>query len=353
MAAKFFTPPLRGKLARALGNNRYITQGDLGTLWIEFAPNLDEPDVGKPKKALEMVKAITSKFDADHQFVKLVNTVYYYDPYGPERRNEGQEFDDLEKELESSGFILSGQSVDLPETANLPRPEHPAKDCGDSWHHDTKSNDPESSTPEWGKPWPTVSNINNASEGNMQKRNIDPRTVFIVHGRDLKTKNTLERFLRHVDALPLTWAEARHLTNKPSPSTMEIVKAGLMNAQAVVVLFTPDDQARLNKHFVKSNDRSSEKELTGQARQNVILEAGMALALDESRTILVRKGTTRPISDIEGVHWIDLKDNWEDRKILLNALEAAKVAVRNAVNIMDEHIGFFEDPAPKTSHTAN
>lgn len=123
-----------------------------------------------------------------------------------------------------------------------------------------------------------------------------------------------------------------------------------MNAQAVVVLFTPDDQARLNKRFIKSSDRSPEKELTGQARQNVILEAGMALAMDDQRTVLVRKGFTRPISDIEGVHWIDLKDNWDDRQILLNALEAAKVAIRRNVNIMDESIGFFEDPVSKTSN---
>ena len=71
--------------------------------------------------------------------------------------------------------------------------------------------------------------------------------------------------------------------------------------------------------------------------------------MDDQRTILVRKGFTRPISDIEGVHWIDLKDNWDDRQILLNALEAANVAVRRNVNIMDESIGSFENHVPKTS----
>ncbi|GAA2955470.1 nucleotide-binding protein [Glutamicibacter bergerei] len=348
MTAEFFTPALRSKLARALGSNQYITHNDLGALWIEFAPKIEEPSVSKPKKALEMVKAITAKFDADHQFVKLVNTVYYEDPYGAERRNEGQEFDDLEKELERLGFILSDQSVALPATANSSPPEKPAQNWVASWR-DTKANDSESSTPEWMKPWPRVNNINEISEERMQKLNLDPRRVFIVHGRDLDSKNTLERFLKHVDALPLTWTDARQLTNKPSPSTLEIVKAGLMNAQAVVVLFTPDDQARLDKQFVKPSDRSPEKELTGQARQNVILEAGMALAMDDQRTILVRKGFTRPISDIEGVHWIDLKDNWDDRQILLNALEAANVAVRRNVNIMDESIGSFENHVPKTS----
>jgi len=349
MTAEFFTPALRGKLARALGSNPYITQNDLGALWLEFAPKISEPGVSKPKKAIELVKVITAKFDADHQFVQLINTVYFEDPYGLERRNEGQEFDNLEKELERSGFILGDHSVALPAISNSSGSEKATQDWGGSWPN-TKTTDPDSPTPEWMKPWPGTNNTNETSEERMQKNDIDPRRVFIVHGRDLESKNTLERFLKHVDALPLTWTDARQLTNKPSPSTLEIVKAGLMNAQAVVVLFTPDDQARLNKRFIKSSDRSPEKELTGQARQNVILEAGMALAMDDQRTILVRKGFTRPISDIEGVHWIDLKDNWDDRQILLNALEAAKVAIRRNVNIMDESIGFFEDPVSKTSN---
>ena len=73
------------------------------------------------------MKAITAKFDADHQFVKLVNTVYYEDPYGAERRNEGQEFDDLEKELERLGFILSDQSVAYPQPQIHLRPRNQHK----------------------------------------------------------------------------------------------------------------------------------------------------------------------------------------------------------------------------------
>lgn len=73
-------------------------------------------------------------------------------------------------------------------------------------------------------------------------------------------------------------------------------------AQAVVVLFTPDDKARLDPRLLQSYDGADEREFTGRARQNVLLEAGMALGIAQERTVMVRFGRPRRISDIEGVN---------------------------------------------------
>lgn len=182
----------------------------------------------------------------------------------------------------------------------------------------------------------------------MQAQTRDPRKVFIVYGRDTKTRDTLGRFLRHLDAWPIDWIEARKLAGKASPTTMDVVEAGLSNAQAIIVLFTPDDEARLKNDYHKSDDGVHETHVTGQARQNVILEAGMALGMARQRTILVRRGKTRDISDIAGINWIDLTDSWEDRQILVDALKHAGVAIKTDRNLNDPSIGSFVEKFPKT-----
>ena len=124
----------------------------------------------------------------------------------------------------------------------------------------------------------------------------DARDVFVVHGRNEKVRRALFDFLRSIDLHPLEWDELVKQTGKGSPYVGEILDAAFSGAQAVVVLFTPDDEVRLKKQFQANNDLTHETELTGQARPNVLFEAGMALARNQSRTILVELGTLRPFS---------------------------------------------------------
>jgi predicted nucleotide-binding protein len=163
----------------------------------------------------------------------------------------------------------------------------------------------------------------------------DPRKIFIVHGRDIATRDQLIKFLKHIDTWPISWTEARKATGKPSPTTLEIVATGLKMAQAVVVLFTPDDRAQLLPRFLQPHDGIDERELTGQARQNVLLEAGMALGMAPERTVLVRYERPRRISDIEGVNWITLSDSYEDRRALVDAMTNAGVLVDERRNLVD------------------
>ena len=140
----------------------------------------------------------------------------------------------------------------------------------------------------------------------------------------------------------MEWSEARRLTGKPNPYVGEILDAGFLNAQAVLVLFTPDDEARLIEHFIKADDELHEKQLTPQPRQNVTFEARMAMGKFPERTVLVQIGKVRPMSDISGLHILRLDGSTKSRQDLAERLKNAGCAVK-IENRTDWHtVGNFE-----------
>ena len=151
----------------------------------------------------------------------------------------------------------------------------------------------------------------------------ETRIVFVVHGRNIFARDALFSFLRSIGLEPLEWNKAVQATGKPSPYTGEILDAAFSRAHAIVVLFTPDDEARLNVQFRTTSDPPHETELTGQARPNVLFEAGMAMARDQDRTILIELGDLRPFSDIAGRHTIRLNNSSRRRQELAQRLQAA------------------------------
>jgi hypothetical protein len=94
-------------------------------------------------------------------------------------------------------------------------------------------------------------------------------------------------------------------------------------AKAAVVLMTPDDEARLKEEFWQQTDGESEKEFTGQPRQNVLFEAGMALGLYEDRTVIVELGRLRPMSDTLGRHVVRMNGSIPTRQELALRLRTA------------------------------
>ena len=147
--------------------------------------------------------------------------------------------------------------------------------------------------------------------------------VFVVHGRNAEARNALYEFLRCIGLRPLEWPEAVDATGKPAPYVGDILDSVFSRAHAVVVLFTPDDEARLKEQFRTDSDPSHEAELTGQARPNVLFEAGMAMARHQERTVLVELGTLRPFSDIAGRHAVRMDNSTPRRQDLAQRLEAA------------------------------
>ena len=149
------------------------------------------------------------------------------------------------------------------------------------------------------------------------------RDIFVVHGRNLKARDALFDFLRAIDLHPLEWSEAVQATGKASPYIGEILDAAFSRAHAVIVLLTPDDEARLSKHLQAEGDPPHETELTGQARPNVLFEAGMAMAGNQDRTVLVELGRLRPFSDVAGRHAIRLDNSSQLRQELAQRLKLA------------------------------
>jgi len=156
----------------------------------------------------------------------------------------------------------------------------------------------------------------------------DPRNVFVVHGRNEKLRMDLFSFLRAIGLKPIEFSEAVKLTGKASPYIGEILDAAFRNAGAVVVLLSPDDEARLKVEFQNSGDPAYEKQLTAQPRQNVLFEAGLAFGYKPNRTILVKVGELRPFSDIYGRYEVRLTNEGTRRQELASRLHDAGYDVK-------------------------
>jgi hypothetical protein len=130
-------------------------------------------------------------------------------------------------------------------------------------------------------------------------------------------------FLRAIGLQPLEWSQAVAATGEGTPYVGRILDEAFSIAQAVVVLMTPDDEARLRKQFQKDHDEPYENQLTGQARPNVLFEAGMAMGRDERRTVVVQVGNLRPFSDVGGRHVVRLNNSGPKRQELADRLKTA------------------------------
>ena len=106
---------------------------------------------------------------------------------------------------------------------------------------------------------------------------IEPSSrVYVVHGRDERIRIDIFSFLRAIGLDPIEWTEAVRMTGKGSPFVGEILDTAFANAQAIVVVMTPDDEAKLRDQYISEGDPQYEKTLTPPARPNVLFEAGLA-----------------------------------------------------------------------------
>jgi CheY-like chemotaxis protein/predicted nucleotide-binding protein len=145
------------------------------------------------------------------------------------------------------------------------------------------------------------------------------RRVFIVYGRNSDAHSAMVLFLRALKLDPLDFDEVRaDLGGAPFIGT--IVSRGMQEAQAVIVLLTPDERASLCPNFVIAGDHGQDLDRL-QPRPNVLLEAGMALGINERRTILVTIGNVSLPSDLHGRYAVALDNSVISRDKLKSALQ--------------------------------
>jgi len=142
----------------------------------------------------------------------------------------------------------------------------------------------------------------------------------------LQARDSMFAFLRAVGLKPIEWDQAVALTGKGSPYIGEVLDVAFDDAQAIVVLLTPDDIAYIRSEYA-SDEEDPELTPRGQARPNVLFEAGMAMGRNADRTLLVEMGDLRPFSDVGGRHALRLSDSPQSRKSLAERLRTAGCSV--------------------------
>lgn len=156
----------------------------------------------------------------------------------------------------------------------------------------------------------------------------DGRTIFLVHGRDHQVRDAMAQFLRSLDLKVIEWEQAVGMTGEPNPYIGDVINAGLEAADGVVVLATPDDIVRLDPALADAGH--PELDEARQPRQNVIYEAGMAMALAPTRTLIVATAGTKILSDIAGRHLAYLDNSSQSRKRLIGRLQTMGLRVDDA-----------------------
>ncbi|MEY9886545.1 putative nucleotide-binding protein [Catenulispora sp. MAP12-49] len=153
------------------------------------------------------------------------------------------------------------------------------------------------------------------------------RNVFVVHGRDMQVATAMFDLLRALDLVPLEWEQLVAATGHAVPFLGDVVHRAPRQAQAALVLFTPDDVVMLHRDLHGPGEALHETRRTCQPRPNVLIELGMVLAVYPERTVLVEVGGIRPIADIAGRNFIHFDGSQHAVWKLADRLKVAGCAV--------------------------
>ena len=170
------------------------------------------------------------------------------------------------------------------------------------------------------------------------------KSIFVVHGRNDRLRIAMFEYLRALGLHPLEWTEIKEQTEGLNPYIGDILETGFSKAQAVVVMLTGDDEARLTEECRRKYDIAEECELRPQPRPNVLFEAGIAMARFPKATILVQVGQLRGMSDIAGRHLLRMDNSRAARTELAKALQKAGCEIEIERNNRWVDAGNFDIP---------
>jgi len=167
-------------------------------------------------------------------------------------------------------------------------------------------------------PAPAVTHAEAAPDPTVE---VTPAKIFLVHGRDDGTKNTVARFLERRAGLEVIILSERLNAGRSILTKFTEESAG---ADFAVVLMTGDDLAALKPEFTGGRPQNP----TPRARQNVVFEMGFFIGkLGVDRVcVLVPPGVEKP-SDYDGVVYVPLDDQEGWQRRLITELHGANVPV--------------------------
>ena len=127
--------------------------------------------------------------------------------------------------------------------------------------------------------------------------NVKSKQVFVVHGRDLQSRDELVLLLKQEFELePIVLMDK----SNQSKTVIEKFEKNTLNVGYAFVILTPDDIGYLNEKSQKPKPR---------ARENVLLELGYFIGkLGRDNVCCIRKGDPLLPSDLHGIVDIPFKE---------------------------------------------
>ncbi len=173
-------------------------------------------------------------------------------------------------------------------------------------------------------------------------------TVFVVHGRDSKVRDAMYQFLGALGLKPQEMGHAIRSVRRAggNPYVNDVVNKIMEQAEAIVVLLTPDDEVKLKDQFCSPSERKTEGRLQDQARPNVIFETGIAIGAYHRKTIIAKVGNVKSFTDIGGMHILNMDGSDAARNEFSHRLEM----VGCTINTDGDHwlrAGDFTPMSPK------
>lgn len=153
-----------------------------------------------------------------------------------------------------------------------------------------------------------LNHVNIITNDNMN--NLESNKIFVVHGKNIEIRNKVTSFLQSANYEPIVAVD-----EKANGRTIIEQIEELTEVKKGIVIYTPDDVARLRKRYGGKTD-----EMFYRARQNVIFEHGYLCGkLGRSNVIMLicydeKKEFDIP-SDVNSMVYIKYDDNgeWKNR----------------------------------------
>jgi predicted nucleotide-binding protein len=149
------------------------------------------------------------------------------------------------------------------------------------------------------------------------RRPTADRDVFVIHGRDRQAAETVTGLIRALDLHPMDWDEIVARTGRTTPFLRDVLDQAFTDNRAAIVLLTPDDCATPHPSLPDGGGPSV------QSSPGVLFQAGMAMARQPERTILVQVGEARPLADLGGLDIVRITAD-----PATHVIAAAKIAQR-------------------------